>query len=157
MLIFLSSQSLVVHRSDSDAALSTMFSSIILFSVLPHLVQVSALPGDVSSIVAAAASAALAAHSSQPPQPSSGPLVNVTAQTPINGSASIMTSLLSYSGCDDGQKDAINQAYINALNIVGTVGGIWGPAYIFTSNPVGDPDNKINPPWDYFGSPKRTE
>lgn len=74
-----------------------------------------------------------------------GPIVNVTAQTPINGSVSIMTSLIigDDSGCDPDQKIDINQAYIDALNIVGTVGGYNGPGGLYASALV--------PPWDYFG------
>lgn len=79
-----------------------------------------------------------------------GPIVNVTAQTPINGSVSIMTSLIigDDSGCDPDQKIAIKQAYIDALNILGTVGGYNGPGGLYASALV--------PPWDYFGPGSRT-
>ena len=134
-----------------------MFIENILLQALTQFILVSAYPQNAGSVAAAAASAAVASASSPTSLPPPGPLVNVTAQTPVNGTASIMTGLVSYSGCDDGQKKIIDQAFIDALNIVGTVGGTFGPAYIFTGNPVSDPDNKVNPPWDYFGSSKRTE
>ena len=75
-----------------------------------------------------------------------GPIVNVTQQTPITGNVSIMTSLIigDKSGCDPDQKIAINQAYLDALNLVGTVGGYNGPGYLYASTSV--------PPWDYFGA-----
>ena len=75
-----------------------------------------------------------------------GPIVNVTSQTPINGSVSIMTSLIigDSSGCTPDQKTAINQAYLDALNLVGTVGGYNGPGGLYASALV--------PPWDYFGA-----
>lgn len=75
-----------------------------------------------------------------------GPIVNVTQQTPITGNVSIMTSLIigDKSGCDPDQKTAINQAYFDALNLVGNVGGYNGPGYLYAST--------IVPPWDYFGA-----
>ena len=94
-------------------------------------IRVSALPQ------AAAASAGIL-----PP----GPIVNVTQQTPITEKVSIMTSLIisDKSGCDSDQIIAINQAYLDALNLVGTVGGYNGPGYLYASTRV--------PPYDYFGA-----
>lgn len=77
--------------------------------------------------------------------PPPGPIVNVTSTDLINGTVSIMTSLRigDDSGCNDDQKTQINQAYIDALNIVGTVGGHNGPGHLYADTQV--------PPWDYFG------
>ncbi len=82
--------------------------------------------------------------------PRGGSVTNVTTQTAKNGTASIMTSLLTFSGCNAGQKTDIEQAYIDALNILGTVGGTWGPQYMFLDTQVGVPNPIL--PWDYFGA-----
>ena len=129
-----------------------MLPKIVLFPALAQSILVSAVPKNAARVAAAAASATPSVTLPPP-----GPIVNVTSSDPINGTASIMTSLLDYAGCSDNQKNAINQAFIDALNIVGTVGGSFGPSYIFTGNPISDPDNLVNPPWDYFGSPSRTD
>lgn len=106
------------------------------------------LPVAVSLLLHATRVLAIPQPQAPPPVPSGlppGPIVNVTAQTPINGTVSIMTSLIigDKSGCNDDQKKAIQQAYLDALNIVGTVGGYGGAGSLYASSPV--------PPFDYFG------
>lgn len=55
----------------------------------------------------------------------SPPLVNLTTGTPISGNVTIMTSLpYLENACTDDEKTQVNQAFVDALNIIGTVGGI---------------------------------
>ena len=100
-----------------------------------------------NAILALASPYPQAAATSAVPLPGPGLLVNVTEATPIstNGTVGILTSLTGFSGCSAAQQTTLQEAYLDALNIVATVGGAQGAAgSLYANAPVR--------PFDWFGA-----